>query len=125
MQKMIATGILTRDPELTITESGTSMCKFPLAVNSVWKSDGEVHTTFFNTVMWGRLAEHVAKYCFKGSKIMVVGTISINYYDDAEGVRRSSTSLVASEVEFLRPSESEKKENPLKAFDIENDDIPF
>ena len=52
-------------------------------------------------VCWRGLAENVAKYCVKGSKVGVVGTIQTRSYDDANGARRYMTEIIADEVEFL------------------------
>ena len=51
MNKIILIGNLTRDPELTETQSGVKVCRFSIAVNRNYASnDGERKTDFFNCV---------------------------------------------------------------------------
>ena len=48
MNKVFLIGNLTRDPELTETPSGVSVCHFAIAVNRNYSSqDGERQTDFF------------------------------------------------------------------------------
>ena len=62
MNKVFLIGNLTRDPELSETTSGVSLCRFAIAVNRNYGgSDGERKTDFFNVVAWRGLAETVAR----------------------------------------------------------------
>lgn len=102
MNKAILVGNLTRDPEQRTTSSGISVTSFTVAVQRRYKSqDGQQQADFIPVVCWRGLAENVAKYCVKGSKVGVVGTIQTRNYDDANGVRRYVTEVIADEVEFL------------------------
>lgn len=48
MNKVFLIGNLTRDPELSETNSGTAVCRFGLAINRQYaSSDGERETDFF------------------------------------------------------------------------------
>ena len=66
MNKVFLIGNLTRDPELTTTPSGVSVCHFAIAVNRTYSSqDGERQTDFFNCTAWRVLAERIAQYAKK------------------------------------------------------------
>lgn len=53
MNKVILIGNLTRDPELSETNSGIAVCRFGLAVNRQYSSsDGERETDFFQVTAW-------------------------------------------------------------------------
>lgn len=101
MNKAIITGNLTKDPEQRTTQSGISVTSFTVAVQRRFKQDGQQQADFIPVVCWRGLAENVAKYCTKGSKVGVVGTIQTRSYDDANGARRYMTEIIADEVEFL------------------------
>ena len=63
LNKVILIGNLVRDPELTQTPSGISVCKFTLAVNrNFTNANGERDTDFINIVTWRGLAESCGKY---------------------------------------------------------------
>ena len=101
MNKAILTGNLVRDPELSSTTSGTSVCKFTLAVQRNFKNaDGEKEADFLNIVTWRGLAENCATYLKKGSKVAVSGQIQTRSYE-VDGQKRYATDIVADEVEFL------------------------
>lgn len=128
MNKVFLIGNLTRDPELSETNSGISVCRISIAVNRRRTGDGEPQTDFFNVTAWRGLADNVAKYCKKGNKIAVSGSIQIRQYEANDGTKRTAVDVVAEDVEFLTPkpqeSEAPKKKPPLEAFE-DDSDIPF
>ena len=141
MNKVFLIGNLTRDPELSETNSGVAVCRFSIAVTRRFSSggDGERQTDFFNVTAWRGLAETVARYTKKGNKVAVCGSIQIRNYEDNAGQKRTSVDVVADEVEFLTPKNSSgfeddfasaapapapRKKPTLEAFD-DDSDIPF
>ena len=102
MNKVFLIGNLTRDPDLSETSTGASVCHFTIAVTRSYTSgDGERQTDFFNVTVWKGLAENVAKYCTKGSKVAVSGSVQIRTYEDNQGVKRTAVDVIGQEVEFL------------------------
>lgn len=102
MNKVILIGNLTKDPELTTTTSGTSVCRFTLAVSRRFtNSEGERKTDFINIVAFKNLADNCHKFLKKGSKAAVVGNIQTRSYDAQDGTKRYVTEVVAEEVEFI------------------------
>ena len=138
MNKVFLIGNLTRDPELSETNSGISVCRFGLAVNRQYaSSDGERETDFFQVTAWRGTGENVARYCKKGHKVAVIGSIQMRSYEDREGVKRTAVDIVAQDVEFLTqkarddggqyddPAPRRQGAKPqLEAFD-DDGDIPF
>ena len=67
MNKAFLVGNLTRDPELTTTANGISVCRFTIAVSRRFSnSEGEREADFLNCIAWRGLADNVAKYVKKG-----------------------------------------------------------
>lgn len=110
MNKTILIGNLTRDPELTQTPSGVSVCKMSIAVNrNFTNANGERDTDFFNVVAWRALADNCGKYLSKGKNIAVCGSIQNRSYETENG-KKFVTEIMADEIEFLSPvSESEQQ----------------
>lgn len=107
MNKVFLIGNLTRDPELTETNSGVTLCRFSIAVNRNYGSaDGERKTDFFNVIAWRGLGETVARYAKKGNKVAVSGSIELRNYEDSQGINRTAVDIVAQDVEFLTPKQS-------------------
>ena len=137
MNKVYLIGNLTRDPEVSETGSGVPFCRFSIAVNRTFvNADGNRETDFFNITVWRNQAENCGKFLKKGSKVAVVGSLQNRSYEDKEGVKRTVTDIVASEVEFLTtgnrgddasaepPMRAEKKKLTLQEVDGD-DDLPF
>ena len=136
MNKVFLIGNLTRDPELSETNSGVSLCRFAIAVNRRFSGgDVERQTDFFNVTAFRGLADNIARFCKKGNKVAVVGSIQIRNYEDNNGQRRTFVDVVADDVEFLTPKNSgasdddyapaaPKKKPTLEPFE-DDGDIPF
>lgn len=131
MNKCILIGNLTKDPEISTTSNGVSVCRFTLAVTRRYSnSEGERDTDFINIVAWRALADNCHKFIKKGSKVAVVGNIQSRSYDATDGTKRYVTEIVAEEVEFLTTRNSdgevkEKKEDVTKLEPIDDDSLPF
>ncbi len=131
MNKVILTGNLTKNPELTETQSGIAVCKFSIAVGRDYtNADGERETDFFNITVWRGRAENCGKYLKKGSKVAVVGSLQNRTYEDREGIKRTVTDVIANEVEFLTPKQQEeeavsaKRERP-ELTPVDDNQLPF
>ncbi|MGN1222639.1 MAG: single-stranded DNA-binding protein [Christensenellales bacterium] len=131
MNKAIIIGNLTRDPELTQTTSGISVCRFSVAVpRKFTNSEGERETDFLNVVAWRNLADNCHKYLKKGSKAAVTGSIQTRTYDAQDGSKRYVTEIVAEEVEFVgskqgNGTEEREEVSKLEPVGDDGDDLPF
>ncbi len=134
MNKVILVGNLTRDPELSTTNSGVSVCRFSLAVQRRFaNADNGPQADFFNIVVWRAQAESCSKFLKKGSKCCVVGRIQNSSYEASDGTKRYTTDIVADEVEFLNSRSSEANDSsttqttkPQTELEpIDDDSLPF
>ena len=136
MVKVWLTGNLTKDPELTKTANGISVCKFSVAVQRKYaNSDGEKEVDFLNIVAWRGLADNCNKYLRKGNKCGVVGSIQTRSYNATDGTKKYLTEIIAEEIEFLSPktenenkpqTESQKRQEVMKDFTpIDDSQLPF
>lgn len=102
MNKVILIGNLSRDPELTTTNGGVSVCRFTIAVQRRFQNaEGERDADFINIVVWRAQAENCHKYLRKGSKCAVDGRLQTSSYETQDGTRRYVTEVVADNVEFV------------------------
>lgn len=95
-------GNLTRDPELRTTPSGQSVCSFSLAVNRSWKnSSGEQQEAvdYIDCNAWGKSAEIIDQYCFKGHSILVHGRLQQRQWEQ-DGQKRSKVEVVVENFVF-------------------------
>lgn len=131
MNKVILTGRLTKDPELSFTQgSGKAVTKFTLAVDSGYGDNKE--TAFIPVVVWNKAAEAVANNTKKGSKVLVQGKISTRSYDAKDGTKRYVTEVIADAyngIEFLdNKNNIQQQNNDTYGEDLtpaDDGDIPF
>ena len=116
--KAILIGNLTSDPELRQTQSGTSVCRFSIAVNRRLDSAGERKTDFFDIVAWRQSAEFVRRYFSKGKPIVVCGRLQNNHWTDQQGNKRYSTEIIAEELAFAESAAS-SQQNPESAAPVQ------
>src|SRR5947209_16318865 len=110
LNKIMLIGNLGRDPELNVTQEGTPVTKFTLAVNRNTKtSTGErkEETEWFNVVAWRQLAETCERYLHKGSKVYIEGRLTQRKYTDKNGIERIAVDVIASDMEMLSPKSGE------------------
>lgn len=128
MNNVVLTGRLTANPELKVTQSGTQVCVFALAVNK----DKE-HTDFPQVVCFGKTAENLYTYQKKGSMIGVNGRLQTRSYDRQDGTKAYVTEVIANAVEYLSSkSEKEAKTQQNEVVEVveapvsvSDDDLPF
>ncbi len=130
MNKVILIGNLTKDPEITTTNNGVSVCRFTLAISRKYSNaDGGRETDFVNIVVWRNLADNCHKFLKKGSKAAVVGNLQTRSYDANDGSKRYVTEVVAEEVEFISTradgTGAVAGEEVTKLEPIADDNLPF
>ena len=110
MNRVIIIGNLTRDPESRQTPSGVSVCNLGIAVQREYaNSDGNREADFFNITVWREKGENCQKHLKKGNKVAIVGSLQNRSYEDKDGVKRTVTDIIASDVEFLSPKEQQEE----------------
>ncbi len=144
MNKVILIGRLTADPELRYlaNENNSGVCRFTVAVESyVKKESKEKNVYFINCVCFGKRAETIGKYFFKGDKIALSGKLHVRNYTDKAGNKRYSTDVVVYEFDFCEKNEkrnsesaagdtsvkfpSEQADGFYSMGDNDNSDLPF
>lgn len=107
--KVIIAGNLTRDPELRTTPNNHSICKLSLAVNRRFRkqdgSEGE-ETTFVDIDSFGKQADVIAKYLFKGNPLLVEGRLKSDSWTNQNGEKRSKLLVVLETFQFISSGQS-------------------
>lgn len=117
MNLVVLTGRLTRDPEVrwTTGSTPTSIAKFGLAVDRKFKSAETVQADFFNVTAFGKLAEHLEKYWWKGMKALCVGRLENSSWTDKAGNKRVDTQIILESIEFCEKKEQDRQPTPQPA----------
>jgi single-strand DNA-binding protein len=93
-------------PELKFSQDGTAYCRFSVAVNEEWKTNGEKRSrvTWFSCVTFNGKSEVCANYLERGRLVGIQGRVQTREYEDRNGVRRQVMQVIADRVAFLGPS---------------------
>ena len=102
MQQLTIIGNLTKDPEMRTTQSGKEVCSFTVAVNRrKTQNNQDPGADYFKVSAWEEKGRVCNRYLNRGSKVCVVGTISVRAYTNTKGEAVGSLEVRADEVEFL------------------------
>ena len=154
MNKAILVGNLGADPEVRSTTNGSRVATLSIATSRQWKNQAgekqektEWHRVVFWNTKFSNLADIAERYCKKGDKVYVEGSIEYRSWQDREGQTRYTTEINGRELillsgkggdgaeAFSAPSKvaagaagtkgKEGFEDFPEALDAEDDDLPF
>ncbi len=127
---VLISGNVVADPDFRVTQSGTALCSFRVAVNrrfkdnktGEWKDD----TAWVSVDVWREAAERLRDRLKKGSPVHVEGRLKTDEWTDKQsGQKRSTLKVVARRVQFLGKlgSGESKPASGKPAADLE--EVPF
>ena len=139
VNKVILIGNLGADPEVKYLSNGTTVANFRIATseNRVNRASGEktTMTEWHRIVAFGRLAEICGEYLNKGKQVYIEGRLRTRTWEDKEGNKRSTTEIVANQMQMLgaagsAPAALPAPETEKESFDQDvapgpDDDVPF
>lgn len=104
INKVILVGNVGQDPETRYMPNGGAVTNVTLATSETWKDkntgENQERTEWHRIVFYQRLAEIVAEYVKKGSKLYVEGALRTRSWEQ-EGVKRYATEVIANEMQML------------------------
>ena len=87
-------------PDVRYFDSGSVLCKLPLAVNR--RSRNSDQPDWFQLEMWGKTAEVAGNYVQKGKLIGIQGSLKIETWTDRNtGQQRSRPTIKVDRLELL------------------------
>jgi single-strand DNA-binding protein len=105
VNRVVVSGNLTRDPELRQLAGGNSVCKLRIAVNTRKKDKDSNQWSdvpnYFDVTVWGAQGENVAKYCQKGSGLLIDGRLEWREWQAQDGQNRQAVEIIAENTQFL------------------------
>lgn len=104
VNKVILVGNVGQDPETRYMPNGGAVTNVTLATSESWKDkntgENQERTEWHRLVFYNKLAEIVAEYVKKGSKLYVEGALRTRSWEQ-DGVKRYSTEIIANEMQML------------------------
>ncbi len=104
VNKVILVGNVGQDPETRYMPNGNAVTNISLATSETWKDkntgEQQERTEWHRVTFYQRLAEIVAEYVKKGSKLYVEGRLQTRSWEQ-DGVKRYATDIIANEMQML------------------------
>ena len=103
-------GRLVREAILSYSNGGTAILNFSIAVNrSVKKGDKwEDEASFFDCVMFSKMAESVNKYLEKGKQVSIIGELKQERWEQ-DGNQRSRVVIIVEKLQLLGSKDEQKQ----------------
>lgn len=136
INKTISIGNLCADPETRYLPSGAAVTNIRIAMSNSYKDKNTGQQVdkaeYIAVVFFNKLAEVVAQYLRKGSKVYIEGSLRTRQWEK-DGQKHYTTEIVASELQMLDSkqggnAEQSRAQESNSAPDAEFDDsldIPF
>ena len=101
LNEVILMGRLTRDPDVRMTQNGTTAANFALACERDYAPQGQDRETdFFDIVAFRNTADFVGQYFAKGQLVAVKGRLQQRDWTDKQGNKRRTTEVLADRCYF-------------------------
>ena len=75
MNKVIISGNLTKDMDVTVSKNDVNIGKFTVAVDNGYGENK--NTQYYPVILFGKRVEALQKYLLKGTKVIIDGQIDI------------------------------------------------
>ncbi len=115
MNKTIISGHLVRDNELKYLPGGTPVLTNAIATTKKWKdkNTNEIkEKTMFIDIVLFRGAETFNQWTFKGSKVLITGSIELDQWQDSQTQQnRQKHKINVEEFEFLGTKQDNQTHN--------------
>lgn len=129
---IIVSGRLTRDPDIRMTQKGSTVCSFSIANNrsymdpstNEWKDE----VAYMSVTAFAGLADRLKERIKKGTPVIVEGRLVMSEFTDKAGQQRRELRITASRVQIVPTGASAQEagastsEEPTE---IVEDDVPF
>lgn len=122
MNNISIIGRMGKDVEISTSQAkGTTIGKFSVGVTR--KFDKTI-TDWFNCVAFGKTAEVIEQYIKKGNQIGVTGEIQFGSYDNKEGIKVYTTTLMVANFDFVGSNGQGNTSNSNNSSSFEEDMTP-
>lgn len=105
INRVILVGNLTKDAEIVAAEPH-AVTRMRLATNVQWRdAEGQRQSKpeYHSVVAFGPLAHICSTLCTKGRRMYVEGHLQTRTFEGRDGIRRSSTEVVAETLRMIEP----------------------
>lgn len=104
------TGNLGKDCEVAVTQGGTTICKFSVAVSSGYGDNKK--TTWVNCRIFGKRAEgQLPQYLTKGAKVAVSGECELAEWQSQDGTQNKALMVAVGSIDLIGDKQQAPTQN--------------
>ncbi len=129
---IIVSGRLTRDPDIRMTQKGSTVCSFSIANNrsymdpstNEWKEE----VSYISATAFGSLADRLKERIKKGTPVIIEGRLVMNEFTGKDGQQRRELRINANRVQIVPTGASAQEANASAESateEVPEDDVPF
>lgn len=133
LNRVVLSGNLTADPNISASGSGMYISRFTVAVNEYRKQEKQTH--FFECTAFGKTAEFMQNYIKKGNKVLLEGRLNLQRWEK-DGEKRSKVVVLVERLEscgsnsgktggFSKPPQDQAKQGSDSYPEDFDDDIDY
>ncbi len=129
---IIVSGRLTRDPDIRMTQKGSTVCSFGFANNRSYRdpstNEWKEEVSYMSATAFGPLADRLKEKIRKGTPVIVEGRLVMSEYTDKSGQQRRDLRINASRVQIVptgAAQEGSTSAEASEATEVAEDDVPF
>lgn len=129
---IIVSGRLTRDPDIRMTQKGSTVCSFSIANNrsyldpstNEWKEE----VSYMSVTAFAGLADRLKERIKKGTPVIVEGRLVMSEFTDKSGQQRRELRINANRVQVVPTGAGAQEAGAStneEATEVAEDDVPF
>lgn len=127
---IIVSGRLTRDPDIRMTQKGSTVCSFSIANNrsymdpstNEWKEE----VSYISATAFAGLADRLKERIKKGTPVIVEGRLVMSEYTGKDGQQKRDLRINASRVQVVPSGATQEANTSAEAeTEVAEDDVPF
>ncbi|EHS7224066.1 single-stranded DNA-binding protein [Staphylococcus pseudintermedius] len=104
-------GYISNEIKYAVSNSGTQMAQFNLAVQRSFKNqEGKRDVDFINISAFGKTAEIINTYLSKGELVNVDGRLQTRSYENKEGQRVNVTEVIVRDLQMINTGQKNKQQ---------------
>lgn len=109
INQIALSGRLAQDPEFRLTENGVARLSARLAVNRSYRQrngEWQEESSFFNIVLWQKMAEYYAERIRKGTPVFIAGRLRSHSWRDEEDRHHSLVEIQVRSLQLLEKGQA-------------------
>ena len=127
---IIVSGRLTRDPDIRMTQKGSTVCSFSIANNRSYldpsSNEWKEEVAYISVTAFAGLAERLKERLKKGTPVIAEGRLVMSEFTGKDGQQRRELRVTASRVQVIPTGVAQEAAPSTESeTEIVEDDVPF